>query len=111
MAFRLQFLHGIVEEEINQDSIEMRLRMLALNLPPQKLDAPDAASAQLDLPRVTALNGLPLPDVRLQRRTVLQTAEGVEHLRDPVVRKHGDAIDVVERAIVFAFEAGPEVRN
>lgn len=75
LAFRLQFLHGIVEEEVDQDSIEVRLRVLTLDLPPQDLDAPDAASTQLDLPRVTALNGFLLPDVRLQRWTVLEAAE------------------------------------
>lgn len=65
MAFRLRFLHRIVEEEIDQDSIEVRVRVLTPNLPPEKLDAPDAASTQLDLPRVTALNGFLSPDVRL----------------------------------------------
>lgn len=65
MAFRLHFLHGIVEEEIDQDGVEVRFRVLVLNLPPYKLDAPDAASTQLDLPRMTALNGFLLPDVRL----------------------------------------------
>lgn len=34
MAFRLHFLHSIVEEKVDQDGIEMRLRMLTLNLPP-----------------------------------------------------------------------------
>ena len=111
MAFRLQFLHSIVEEEINQDSIEVRLRVLTPNLPPQKLDAPDAASAQLDLPRVAALDDLLPADVRLQRGTVLQAAERVEHLRDPVVGEHGDPVDVVEAAEAVALEAGPEVRD
>ena len=108
-ALRLHFLHGIVEEEIDEDSIEVRPRVLALNLPPQQLDAPDAAPAQLDLPRVTAVDALPLPDVRLQRRTVLEAAERVEHLRDPVVGEHGDLVDVVEVAGALAVEAGPEV--
>ena len=108
-ACRLQFFHGIVEEKIDQDSIEVRLRVLTLNLPPKKLDAPDAASSQLDLPRVTAINGFLLPDVRLERRTVLEAAERVEHLRDPIVCEHGDLIDVVEVAKAFAFEAGPEI--
>ena len=108
-AVRLQFLHGIVEEKIDQDSIEVRLRMLTLNLPPKKLDAPDAASSQLDLPRMTAVNGFLLPDMRFERWTVLEAAERVEHLRDPVVCEHGDLIDVVEIAEAFAFEAGPEV--
>ena len=110
-ALCLYFLHRIVEEEINQDSIELRLRVLPPNLPPQKLDAPDAAAAQLDLPRVPALNHFFLPDVGLQRRTVQEAAERVEDLRDPVVGEHGDLIDVVEGAEAGALEAGPEVRH
>lgn len=108
-TLRLHFLHGIIEEEIDEDSIELRPRVLPLNLPPQQLHAPDAAPPQLDLPRVTAVDGLPLPDVRLQRRTVLEAAERVEHLRDPVVGEHGDLVDVVEAAGALAVEAGPEV--
>ena len=83
--------------------------MLPLNLPPEKLNAPDAASAQLDLPRVTAVNRFLLPDVRLQRRAVLEAAERVEHLGDPVVCEHGDLVNVVEVAEALALEAGPEV--
>ena len=109
LAFPFHFLHSIVQKEINKDSIELRLRMLPLDLPPQKLNAPDAASSQLDLPRVTAVNHFLLPDVRFQRRAVLEAAEGVEHLGDPVVREHGDLIDVVEIAEALAFEAGPKV--
>ena len=110
-ALCLHFLHRIVEEEINQDSIELRLRVLTPNLPPQQLDAPDAAPPQLDLPRVPALNHLFLADVGLQRRTVLQAAERVEDLRDAVVGEHGDLVDVVEGAEAGALEAGPEVRH
>ena len=109
MALRLQLLHGIIEEEIQQHSIKPRLRVLAPNLPLQQLDAPDAASAQLNLPWVAAVNALFPPDVRLQRRAVLQAAERVEDLGDPVVCKHGDLVDVVEGAKVLALEAGPEV--
>ena len=109
LAFPFHFLHSIVQKEIDKDSIELRLRMLPLNLPPQKLNAPDAASPQLDLPRVTTVNHFLLPDVRFQWRAVLEAAEGVEHLRDPVVCKHGDLIDVVEVAEALALEAGPEV--
>ena len=105
----LHLLHSIVEEEIDQNSIEVRLRVLTPNLAPQKLDAPDAASPQLDLPRMTALNCFHSPNVRLQWWAVLETAEGMEHLRDPVVREHGDLIDVMEAAEAVALEAGPEV--
>ena len=109
LALGLQFLHAIVQKEIDENGIEPRPRVLSLNLPPQKLDAPDAAPAQLDLPGVTALDDLLPPDVRLQRRTVLEAAEGVEHLGNPVVCEHGDVVDVVEVAVAFALEAGPEV--
>ena len=109
LAFPFHFLHSIVQKEINKDRIKLRPRMLPLNLPPQNLNAPDAASSQLDLPRVTAANHFLLPDVRFQWRAVLEAAEGVEHLRDPVVCEHGDLIDVVEVAEAVAVEAGPEV--
>ena len=109
LAFPFYFLHRIIQKEINQDGIKPRLRMLPPNLPPQKLHAPDAAASQLDLPRVTALNRLLPPDVRLQQRAVLEAAERVEHLRDPVVGEYGDVINVVEAAEAPALEAGPEV--
>ena len=35
----------------------------------------------------------------------------MKHLGDPVVREHGDLIDVMERAEALAFEASPEVCN
>ena len=109
LSFPFHFLHSIVQKEVNKDRIEPRLRMLPLNLPPQKLNAPDAAASQLDLPRVTAVNRLLPPDVGFQRRAVLEAAEGMEHLGDSVVGEHGDMIDVVEGAEALAFEAGPEV--
>ena len=109
LAFPFHFLHSIVQKEINKDSIELRLRMLPLDLPLQKLNAPDAAPSQLNLPRVTAVNHFLLPDVRFQWRAVLEAAEGVEHLGNPVVREHGDLINVVEVAEALALEAGPEV--
>lgn len=109
LAIPFHFLHGIVQKEINKDSIKPRLRMLPLNLSPQKLNAPDAAPSQLDLPRVTAVNRFLLPDVRFQWGAVLEAAKGVEHLRDPVVCEHSNLIDVVEVAITLTLEAGPEV--
>ena len=111
LTFPFHLLHRIVQKEINKDSIEPRLRMLPPNLPPQKLNAPDAASSQLDLPRVTAIDQFLPPDVRLQRRAVLEAAEGVENLGDAVVCEHCDLIDVVEGAVALALEAGPEVRD
>ena len=109
MTFRLHLLDGIVEEEIDQDGVEVRRRVLAHNFPPQQLDAPNTAPTQLNLPWMAAVNGLLLPDVRLQRWTVLEAAERVEHLRDAIVCEHGNLVDVVEGAVAFAFEASPEV--
>ena len=111
ISVRFHALHGIVEEEIDQDGIEGRLRVLAPDFAPQKFDAPDTAPPQLDLPPMTAPDGFPVPDVGLEGRAVLEAAEGVEHLGDPIVGEHCDLIDVVEEADALAFEAGPEVRH
>ena len=41
LALRLQLLHGVVQEEVNEDRVDLRLRVLALDLAPDLLDAPD----------------------------------------------------------------------
>lgn len=38
------FLDGIVEEKIDEDGIEGGIRVLAKDLTPEELDAPDAAA-------------------------------------------------------------------
>ena len=43
-AGRFFLLHGIVQEEVNQDCVYVCFGMLAHNLAPQHFDAPDAAS-------------------------------------------------------------------
>lgn len=65
MALRLHLFHAIVEEEIYKNGIKMRLRVLTLDFLLQQLDAPNAAPAQLNLPRVTAFDKSFLPDVRV----------------------------------------------
>ena len=41
LALCLQFLHGVVQEEVEQDRVHLRLRVLALDLAADLLDAPD----------------------------------------------------------------------
>ena len=41
LALRLQLLHGVVQEEVDEDRVDLRLRVLALDLAPDLLDAPD----------------------------------------------------------------------
>ena len=45
LTLRLQLLHRIVQEEINQDGIDFRSRMQTHDLAPDELDAPDTAAA------------------------------------------------------------------
>ena len=99
---RLFRLDGIVEEKIDEDRIEpdplARFPLRALrplqpcNLPPHKLDAPDAAAAQLDLPNVAARDRHAPGDVRAQGRRVGEAGEVVEDLRDAVVYFLGGTI-------------------
>ena len=65
MTLRLHLFHGIVEEKVYKDSVKMRLRVLALDFPLQQFDAPNAASAQLNFPRMAVFDNSFLPDVRL----------------------------------------------
>ena len=83
--------------------------MLPYDLSLDELNAPDTAPSQLDLPRVTAFNGLELADVGVERRRVCEAREGVEHLGDAIICKHRYFVDVFEVTIAFAFEAGPEI--
>ena len=47
LALRLQFLHGVVQEEVDQDRVDLHLRVLALDLPPDLLDAPDGGGCSI----------------------------------------------------------------
>ena len=106
-TLRFLFLHGVIQEEIDQDSIHMRLRMMTNNLTPDKFHAPDTATAQLDFPGVTATNRLETSDMMLQWWAILQAAQRVEHLWYPIVSEHRNFVDVVEFAIASAFKACP----
>lgn len=98
---RLQLLHRIIQEKINQDRIDFcSLMLLGVGFPipqvgfsspnkfdfsPYELDAPDAAAAQLDLPGVAAGDGTEVADVRGEGWGVGEAGEVVEHLGDAVV--------------------------
>lgn len=81
----LQLLHRVVQEEVDQDSIDRHAGVPAQDLTADELDAPDATAAQLDFPRMSALDRPQLPDVVVEGRAVVDAAEGVEHLRDAVI--------------------------
>jgi len=50
-----------------------------------------------------------IADGSIERGAVVQTPHGAEDLRDTVVGKHGDFVNVPESAEALAVEAGPEV--
>lgn len=66
-------------------------------------------TSQLHLPATPALDDLLFLYGRGQRRAVGEAAHSAQYLRDPVVRKHGDLIDVPERPEPFSLEARPQV--
>lgn len=114
MRYRLHplfrsLLHGIIQEEVYQYRIHLRLRMLPLDMPSNQLHAPDATAPQLHLPATPASDLPQAADLDFQWRTVPQTAQRVQHLWDSVIGKHGDDIYIVETAEGLALEAGPEV--
>ena len=59
-SLRLGLFDRVVEEKIDQYSVQMGFRMLPSNLPLQELDAPDATSSELDLPGIAAFYNLVL---------------------------------------------------
>ena len=59
----LPLFHRIVEEEVDENSIDVSVRMLLHNLVSDQLDTPYAASAELDLPRMAAFDRSELPNV------------------------------------------------
>ena len=85
ISLRLSVLDRIIQEKVNQDGVDASLGLLAQDLSSDQLHSPDAAASQLDLPRMPALDGFPLPDMAVQRWAVLQNAQRVQHLRDPVI--------------------------
>lgn len=83
--------------------------MLPQDLSPDQLDAPDAAASKLDFTVLTRGDLLLLTNATIQWRTVQQTSERIEHLRNAIVGKHGDLVDVMKTTIAFTIEAGPQI--
>lgn len=102
---------SVIEKEIDEDRIDLRLRMLPQDLSPNQLDTPDAAASKLDFTVLTRGDLLLVTDATIEWRTVQQTSERIEHLRNAIVGKHGDLVDVMKTTITFAIEAGPQISN
>lgn len=79
------------------------------DLPVDHLDAPNGSPAQLHLPGVTGRQQFKRANVRFERRTVKETAEGVEDYGDAVVGEHGEGADIGEVAEGMGSESGPDV--
>lgn len=47
LALLLHLFHGIIEEEINQNSIDVRFWVLPFNLSSYQLNSPDAAGYEI----------------------------------------------------------------
>lgn len=62
LAFFFSFFCQIVQEKIDQDSINFRIGMLFHDLPLNQLDCPDTAAPQLDFPTTSWLKKLLCPD-------------------------------------------------
>lgn len=132
LTLGLHFLHEVVQEEVDQDGIDLDVWMVPFDLSSDQLNAPDTAgcivlfvrrscvqrdrnrqelTSQLHFPLApTPNNGLFL-NRRAQRRTVRDAAQGTQDLRDPVVGKHGDFVNVPERTKTLTLEASPQIGN
>jgi hypothetical protein len=106
---RFHVLRSVVQVEIDQDRVDAGLRVLSHDLSSYHLDAPNACTTQLTLPRRPRRYHLLCFDVRLELRRKLDAVENGKSNWDSVVRKHGELINVVEFAERLAIEAGPEV--
>lgn len=58
---------------------------------------------------MATFNYLLLSNCVVQERAVHKASESVQDLRNSIVRKHGDLIDIAEFSISSTFEASPEV--
>ena len=74
-TLRLHSFDGVIQKEIDEYGIDMHLWMIAENLAPDQLNAPDTAASQLYLPRMTTFYVLLLSDVRFQERRVRYAAK------------------------------------
>lgn len=50
LASCLYLLDGVIKEEVNQDGVDIHIRMVPFDLPPDEFNTPDAASSKLHLP-------------------------------------------------------------
>ncbi len=75
----------------------------------QQLHGVHGAGADLNLLARTGREQDPALQALLERLVVRENAERLQHLRDPVVGKGGQKVDVVELAVALALEAGPQV--
>jgi hypothetical protein len=81
----LLLLCQIIQKEVDQNSVDLRVRFELQNLAPQQLDGPDTATTYLHLPRMSRLDELEAAQRGFERRAVPEYAEGVQHLGDAVV--------------------------
>ena len=66
---------------------------------------------ELHLPAASRRNILLPPYRRLQWRAVVEAPQVVQDLGYPVVRKHGDLVNIPELSVVLALKAGPQISN
>jgi hypothetical protein len=71
VCLRFLFLLGqVIQEEVDKDSIDFRIRVDLQYLPAQKLDSPDTATAYLHLPGVAGIDDLQTANLVFERRTI-----------------------------------------
>lgn len=107
----LELFHRIIQIKVNQDGVDVRLRMLSFDVPSDQLDRPDAASPQLHLPLRSAWEDLLVFDRGCNRWAAVQSTKSDEDLWNTIVGKHSDLVNVIEVAIRISFEASPNVRD
>lgn len=66
-------------------------------------------TSKLNLPLMSRLNQLSLQNPAIQRRTVRHATQRMQHLRDTVIGKHGNLVNVIEVSVGFASEASPKI--
>jgi len=63
-------LHGVIQEEVDQDCINIGFGMVLLDLLSDQLNTPDATAPELDFPCPSTFEQLQLSDRTFQRWTV-----------------------------------------
>jgi len=111
LSSTLSLLHRVVQKEIDQNSVNLRIWVNSQNLSSDQLHAPDATSSHLNLPCMSTFNLLLLPYRMIQQRTIPQAPQGVQNLWNTIIRKHSDLINIVELAKSFAFKGSPEISH